>query len=160
MLAKKDTHSLSLSRCELVSRHRLNECRRARMLANVTLADAAELRAKVDLPFEKIRRVMYFESGFGWMGQHPLSFDPANQNWGAQVGPGNRAAIREHHEIYVWAVATDGLWSECQGWLGLCHADSETDRGCTGGRASRNRIQEPVKVWASRHETVRQTLES
>lgn len=82
------------------------------MLANVTLADAAELRAKVDLPFEKIRRVMYFESGFGWMGQHPLSFDPANQNWGAQVGPGNRAAIREHHEIYVWAVATDGLWSE------------------------------------------------
>ena len=40
------------------------------MMDHVTLREAAELRVKLDLPPEKIRRVMFFESGFGWMGQH------------------------------------------------------------------------------------------
>ena len=43
------------------------------MMYHVTLREAAELRVTIDLPPEKIRRVMYFESGFGWMGQHALS---------------------------------------------------------------------------------------
>jgi len=44
----------------------------AKMMNNVTLREAAELRVTLDLPPEKIRRVMFFESGFTWMGQHGL----------------------------------------------------------------------------------------
>ena len=38
------------------------------MMANVTLTTAEELRVKLNLPTEKIRSVMFFESGFPWMG--------------------------------------------------------------------------------------------
>jgi hypothetical protein len=84
----------------------------ARMLGNVTLTREAELRVRVDLPPEKIRRVMFFESGFEWMGQHPLRFDRTQQCWTAKVKPGDRARIQENEHIYVWAEGADGLRSE------------------------------------------------
>jgi hypothetical protein len=37
----------------------------AKVMENITLTDSAELQVKLDLPPEKIRRVVYFESGFG-----------------------------------------------------------------------------------------------
>ena len=84
----------------------------AKMMGNVTLREGAELRVKLDLPPEKIRRVMFFESGFPWMGQHGLGYSPACQCWTALVTPGNRAFIQENEYIYVWAEGTDGLRSE------------------------------------------------
>ena len=84
----------------------------ARMLEHVTLTDPAMLRVKLDLPPEKVRRVMFFESGFGWMGQHPLSYSPSGQCWTGNISPGNRAAIQENEFIYVWAEGSDGLRSE------------------------------------------------
>jgi hypothetical protein len=84
----------------------------AKMMGNVTLKRAAELRANVNLPPEKIRRVMFFESGFPWMGQHPLKYNDTLRCWVAMVKPGKRAAIQEHEEIYVWAEADSGLRSE------------------------------------------------
>ena len=78
----------------------------------VTLKEAAELRVTVDLLPDQIRRVMYFESGFGWMGQHGLGYNPACQCWTGKVTPGNRAAIQENEYIYVWAEGIDGLRSE------------------------------------------------
>jgi hypothetical protein len=84
----------------------------AKMMDNVTLREAAELRVKLDLPPEKIGRVMFFESGFGWMGQHSLGYSPAFQCWTGMVTPGNRAAIQENDYIYVWAEGADGLRSE------------------------------------------------
>jgi hypothetical protein len=84
----------------------------ARMLEHVTLTDPAMLRVKLDLPPEKVRRVMFFESGFGWMGQHPLAYSPSGQCWTGHISPGNRAAIQENEFIYVWAESSDGLRSE------------------------------------------------
>jgi len=92
----------------------------ARMLGNVALAKGAELRVRLDRPPEQIRRVMYFESGFGWMGQHALAYDKASGLWTAQVRPGSRAAIQEHDVVYVWAEGSDGLRGEYEpvrvGW--------------------------------------------
>ncbi len=84
----------------------------AKMMDNVTLREAAELRVKLDLPLEQIRRVMFFESGFGWMGQHGLSYNPEAQCWTGAVTPGNRATIQENEYVYVWAEGVDGLRSE------------------------------------------------
>jgi hypothetical protein len=84
----------------------------AKMMAHVTLEDPAELRVKLDQPPEKIRRVMFFESGFGWMGQHDLSYNKEAECWTAKVVPGNRAAIQENEFIYVWAEGSDGLRSD------------------------------------------------
>lgn len=84
----------------------------ANMLDRVTLRAPAELRVRVDLPPEKLRRVMFFESGFGWMGQHNLVYSPASECWTAMVTPGNRAAIQENEWVYVWAEGVDGLRSE------------------------------------------------
>ena len=78
----------------------------------VTLREAAELRVKVDLLPDQIRRVMYFESGFGWMGQHSLRFSQDAQCWTAMVTPGSRSMIQENEFIYVWAEGKDGLRSE------------------------------------------------
>jgi hypothetical protein len=84
----------------------------AKMMENVTLREAAELRVKLDLPPEKIKRVMFFESGFGWMGQNGLGYNKEAQCWTAMVTPGSRAAIQENEYIYVWAEGTDGLRSD------------------------------------------------
>ena len=84
----------------------------ATMMDNVTLREAAELRVKLDLPPEQIRRVMFFESGFGWMGQHGLNYSPEAQSWTGTVTPGNRAAIQENEYVYVWAEGADGLRSD------------------------------------------------
>ena len=84
----------------------------AKMMGNVTLTRGVELRVQVNLPPEKIRRVMYFESGFPWMGQHPLKYNATLCCWVAMVTPGKRAAIQEHEEIYVWAETDSGLRSE------------------------------------------------
>jgi len=84
----------------------------AKMMANVTLAASAELRVKLDLPPEKIHRVMFFESGFNWMGQHPLKYNEESQCWTVMINPGQRAWIQENQDIYVWAEGTDGLRSE------------------------------------------------
>ena len=82
------------------------------MTGNVSPRVGAKLRVKLDLPPEKIRRVMFFESGFNWMGQHPLGYDGGSQCWTAMVSPGRRAWIQENEYIYVWAEGTDGLRSE------------------------------------------------
>jgi hypothetical protein len=84
----------------------------AKMMENVTLREPAELRVTLDLPPEKIKRVMFFESGFGWMGQHGLGYNKESQCWTARVAPGSRAAIQENDFIYVWAEGTDGLRSD------------------------------------------------
>jgi len=82
------------------------------MLGPVTLREGAELRVKLDQPPDKIKRVMFFESGFGWMGQHGLGYNRAAQGWTAVVIPGNRATIQENEYIYVWAEGADGLRSD------------------------------------------------
>jgi hypothetical protein len=84
----------------------------AKMMENVTLKEAAELRVTLDLPPDQIKRVMFFESGFGWMGQHGLGYNKEAQCWTARVTPGPRAAIQENEHIYVWAEGTDGLRSD------------------------------------------------
>jgi hypothetical protein len=84
----------------------------AKMMSNVTLREGTELRVKVDLPPEKLRRVMFFESGFGWMGQHNLGYSREAQCWTAGVTPGNRASIQENEYVYVWAEGADGLRSD------------------------------------------------
>jgi hypothetical protein len=84
----------------------------AKMMENVTLREAAELRVTLDLPPDQIKRVMFFESGFGWMGQHGLGYNNEAQCWTALVAPGNRAAIQENACIYVWAEGKDGLRSD------------------------------------------------
>lgn len=84
----------------------------ARMLGNVTLTREAELRVQVNLPPDKICRVMFFESGFPWMGQHPLKYNDKLRCWVAMVKPGRRDTIQENEDIYVWAEASDGLRSE------------------------------------------------
>ena len=84
----------------------------AKMLGHVTLRDGAPLQVRVNLPPEKVKRVMYFESGFTWMGQHGLDYDSENQCWTAEVRPGDRGRIQENEDIYVWAEGTDGLRSE------------------------------------------------
>ena len=84
----------------------------ANMMTHVTLKDPAELRVKLDLPPEKIRRVLFFESGFTWMGQHDLGYNKEAGCWTAMVLPGNRAAIQENEFIDVWAEGSDGLRSE------------------------------------------------
>jgi hypothetical protein len=84
----------------------------AAMMGNVTLTRGAELRVKVNLPPEQIGRVMFFESGFRWMGQHPLKYDAKLGCWKGMVEPGHRVAIQENEDVYVWAEARDGLRSE------------------------------------------------
>ncbi len=100
----------------------------AKMMDHVTLADPAELQVKLDLPPDKIKRVMYFDSGFTWMGQHDLGYNKDAQCWTAMVAPGPRSAIQENDFIYVWAEGTDGLRSDYHpvkvGW------DFVQDRSC------------------------------
>ena len=84
----------------------------AKMMAHVSLKDPAELRVKLDQAPEKIRRVMFFQSGFGWMGQENMRYDKEAGYWTAKVVPGNRAAIQENEFIYVWAEGSDGLRSD------------------------------------------------
>lgn len=84
----------------------------ARMQGNVTLRTPAILQVRLDRPPEQIRRVMFFESGFQWMGQHPLAYDASSGSWLGQVTPGSRAAIQEHDVVYVWAEGHDGLRGE------------------------------------------------
>jgi hypothetical protein len=84
----------------------------AKMMENVTLTESAELRVKLDLPPAGIKRVMFFESGFTWMGQHGLVYNNEVQCWTARVQPGNRATIQENESIYVWAEGADGLRSD------------------------------------------------
>ncbi len=84
----------------------------AKMMNTVTLREAAALRVELDLPPDQIKRVMFFESGFGWMGQHPLGYNKEAQCWTAMVTPGSRAMIQENDFIYVWAEGKDGLRSE------------------------------------------------
>jgi hypothetical protein len=84
----------------------------AKMMRNVTLDSEAELRVKLNQPSERIHRVMYFDSGFTWMGQHSLQYDNKNQSWTAMVKPGDRGRIQENEDIYVWAEGADGLRSE------------------------------------------------
>jgi len=59
-----------------------------------------------------IGKVMFFESGFGWMGQHPLRYDAKTKTWRGNVSPGARWRIQEHEFIYIWAEGRDGLRSE------------------------------------------------
>ena len=82
------------------------------MMANVTLTTAEELRVKLNLPTEKIRSVMFFESGFPWMGQHPLAYSRKSQCWTAMARPGKWAMIQENQDIYLWAERVDRLRSE------------------------------------------------
>ncbi len=84
----------------------------ARMMDRVTLQSDAELRVQLDRSPQEIRRVMYFESGFGWMGQHALNYSKELGTWTARVTPGGRASIQENEYIYVWAEGTNGLRSE------------------------------------------------
>lgn len=84
----------------------------ARMQGNVTLAKPAALQVKLDRPPAQIRRVMFFESGFGWMGQHELRYEASTGSWVGQVTPGSRAAIQEHDVVYVWAEGHDGVRGE------------------------------------------------
>ncbi|MDR2674172.1 MAG: hypothetical protein LBC18_04710 [Opitutaceae bacterium] len=84
----------------------------AKMTRNVTLGTPADLRVKLDLPPEQIGRVMFFESGFKWMGQHPLRYDKEHGCWTAAVAPGSRDRIQENEYIYVWAEGKDGFRSE------------------------------------------------
>ena len=135
----------------------------AKMMENVTLREAAELRVTLDLPPDKIKRVMFFESGFGWMGQHGLGYNKEAQCWTAMVTPGSRAAIQENDFIYVWAEGTDGLRSDYYpvnvGWDFTARAKCE---GCC--RRDRSRVPEsPVQQQeqgrASGHGSLRQSLE-
>jgi hypothetical protein len=101
--------------CERPPRYRQNagpKVTTAKMMATVTLREAAELRVELDLPPDQIKRVMFFESGFGWMGQHPLVFNKEAQCWTAMMAPGSRAMIQENDFVYVWAEGKDGLRSE------------------------------------------------
>lgn len=82
------------------------------VIGNVTLGRATQLRAKVDLPPEKIREVKYTESGFPWMGISGLGYNNELQCWTADVQPGSRDRIQESEYIYVWAVGKDGLHSD------------------------------------------------
>ena len=82
------------------------------MKGHVTLTQPAELNVTIDLPPDRIKRVMFFESGFGWMGQHPLRYNAEARCWTASVAPGNRAALQENEFVYVWAEGADGLRSE------------------------------------------------
>jgi hypothetical protein len=84
----------------------------AGMVSRVTRTEPAELRVTLDLPPEKVARVMFLESGFKWMGQHPLKFDPTLERWTARVTPGERDAIQESEHIHVWAEGTDGARSD------------------------------------------------
>ncbi len=82
------------------------------MMSNVTLSREAELRVKVNLSPEKIRRVMFFESGFSWMGQHALKYNKELQCWTARIKGGDRARIQENEDVYVWVEDKAGLRSE------------------------------------------------
>lgn len=84
----------------------------ARMQGNVTLRRPAVLQVRLDRPPEQVHRVMFFESGFTWMGQHQLTYDASTGSWLGKVTPGSRAAIQEHDVIYVWAEGRDGLRGE------------------------------------------------
>jgi len=106
------THSLAPARQPRYRKDGGPQVVEAKMMDHVTLNEAAELRVKLDLPPEKIRRVMYFDSGFTWMGQHDLGYHQEAQCWTAMVVPGPRAAIQENDFIYVWAEGADGLRSD------------------------------------------------
>ena len=84
----------------------------AQMMDHVTLNQGAELRVQLDVPCDRIQHVMYFESGFGWMGQHRLDYNAQEGYWTAWIMPGNRAAIQENEDVYVWAEDIDGVRSE------------------------------------------------
>lgn len=79
---------------------------------NVTLNRPTQLRVRVDLPPEKLREVRYSESGFPWMSMGGMSYDRGLGCWVADLPPGPRAAIQESEYVYVWAVGSDGLWSD------------------------------------------------
>ena len=59
-----------------------------------------------------IAKVMYFQSGFGGMGQHALEYDASSKTWLGSVSPGERWRIQENEFIYVWAEGNDGLRGE------------------------------------------------
>jgi hypothetical protein len=84
----------------------------ARVIGNVTLGKATQLRVNVDLPPEQLREVLYTESGFPWMGIHGLGYHRDLRCWTADVAPGNRVSIQESEYLYVWAVGRDGLHSD------------------------------------------------
>ena len=79
---------------------------------NVTLNRPTQLRVRVDLPPEQLREVKFSESGFPWMGIGSLAYDRELNCWVAKLSPGPRAAIQESEYVYVWAIGSDGLWSD------------------------------------------------
>ncbi len=86
-----------------------------KMLGNVRIKGEdrdAVVEVKIaDYP-KGISRVMYFQSGFPWMGQHALDYDTITKTWHAPVSPGPRWRIQENEFIYIWAEGNDGLRSE------------------------------------------------
>jgi len=87
----------------------------ARMLGKVRIVGGdrrASFEVKLaDYP-KGIAKVMFFESGFGWMGQHGIGYDARTNTWRGTVTPGRRWRIQEHEFIYIWAEGEDGLRSE------------------------------------------------
>jgi hypothetical protein len=86
----------------------------AKMLGKVKIVGnrRAEFEVKLaDYP-AGIKKVMFFESGFGWMGQHGIGYDGRAKVWRGTVTPGSRWRIQEHEFIYIWAEGKDGLRSE------------------------------------------------
>ncbi len=86
----------------------------AKMLGKVKIVGnrRAEFEVKLaDYP-AGIKKVMFFESGFGWMGQHGIGYDARAKVWRGTVTPGQRWRIQEHEFIYIWAEGKDGLRSE------------------------------------------------
>jgi hypothetical protein len=87
----------------------------ARMLGKVKIVGRnrrAAIEVKLaDYP-KGIGKVMFFESGFGWMGQHPLGYDAKTKTWRGHVSPGHRWRIQENECIYIWAEGKDALRSE------------------------------------------------
>jgi len=87
----------------------------ARMLGKVRIfgrgRNAAVEVKLADYP-KGIRKVMFFESGFGWMGRHPLGYNAKTKTWRGNVSPGHRSRIQENEFIYIWAEGKDGLRGE------------------------------------------------
>ena len=87
----------------------------AQMLGKVKIRGEnrqATVEVKVSDYPKGIRKVMLFESGFEWMGQHSLSYDEKTKTWRGHISPGDRWRIQEHEFIYLWAEGNDGLRSE------------------------------------------------
>lgn len=85
---------------------------RACVAGNVTLTEPTELQVWVDRPPAALRQVLYTHSGFPWMGKVPLAHDPVRGCWVGEITPGARAAIQESEYLHVWAVGSEGLYSD------------------------------------------------